>query len=186
MKSQRIKIRKNQSSFPLDKLDFDCTHLEIIGENLSALPNELNQLNQLTHFYLQAPVLEKYPSFLNELEGLINLKFKNTPLINFPEERPHGNWTFFKCSNANLDLLPNWLGELPLEELDLGSNQLKTLPESFKNLKSLKRINLEKNQFESLPSWICDWVSLNHICLDNNPLSEEAKNDLYKQFGIWF
>ncbi|MBL4649759.1 MAG: leucine-rich repeat domain-containing protein, partial [Aureispira sp.] len=43
--------------------------------------------------------------------------------------------------------LPESIGDLEnLEHLDLGYNQLKSLPESIKNLKKLKLLKLERNK----------------------------------------
>ena len=57
-----------------------------------------------------------------------------------------------------------------LENLDLGANQLKSLPTNFENLQNLRRLVLVQNSFTKIPSVICNIESLEFLYLFENPI----------------
>ncbi|KAF7121018.1 hypothetical protein RHSIM_Rhsim13G0019400 [Rhododendron simsii] len=73
--------------------------------------------------------------------------------------------------NCNLSCLPNEVGNLiSLETLDLGRNNLRTLPDSICNLTRLKKLYLSHCDVSHLPSEIGRLVTLEALILEGNSL----------------
>lgn len=87
--------------------------------------------------------------------------------------------------NTQLMSLPLEFGQLnQLKELNLSHNFLKDLPPSFSDLKKLTRLNIDNNQFEKLSDVIKESSSLKHLSCDGNPLSEEERYRIQREFNI--
>ncbi|EMM80707.1 leucine rich repeat protein [Leptospira interrogans str. 2006001854] len=69
-----------------------------------------------------------------------------------------------------------------LQVLDLGSNQLTTLPEGIGQLKNLQTLDLDSNQLTTLPQEIGQLQNLQELFLNNNQLSSQEK----KEFESFF
>ncbi|KAE9460521.1 hypothetical protein C3L33_07544, partial [Rhododendron williamsianum] len=73
--------------------------------------------------------------------------------------------------NCNLSCLPNEVGNLiSLETLDLGRNNLRTLPDSICNLTRLKKLYLSHCEVSHLPRGIGRLVTLEALILEGNSL----------------
>jgi hypothetical protein len=66
---------------------------------------------------------------------------------------------------VNLD----WAGNL--KKLNLSSNQLTALPDTFGQLSSLKTLDLLRNQLTALPDAFCQLTGLETLQLDDNQLT---------------
>lgn len=77
-------------------------------------------------------------------------------------------------SGQSLDRLPREIEifSFDLIELNLGSNNLTSLPSSLANLKGLKRLTLDNNRLSHLPSEIGLLTSLTDLSLHDNQLGE--------------
>lgn len=173
----RIKLRKNQSTIPVEKLTAQITNLEILGDSIEKLPS-LRHLTNCHNLLIICPELSEY----NELpENLKILKIKGGRACphNFPQGIETLQLSGLQCSFDKLKLPAGVLN------LDLSSNGLTSL-EGIGLTAPLSRLNLDHNQLSRLPDSLYSNKSLLHLSLDGNPLSEEEKNKLHKAFGIWF
>lgn len=68
-----------------------------------------------------------------------------------------------------------------LEILDLGRNQLRTLPAEIVKLTSLKVLSVPKNHIRELPLCLADMVSLQVLKFEGNPISFPPKDALQLQ-----
>ncbi len=185
MKSLFLKLGKNKSTLPLEKITSEITHLEIQAPALTKLP--LLRLEKLTAVTIHTSSLTECPDWLFQLESLEILKIKNTPLKKVSNFSENSKIRILQLAHLDLDELPESIGSLALlDTIDLAGNNLSDLPDSMHDLKNLTRINLDKNQFQILPLWLSELPKLNHLSLDGNPLTEQEKNRLFKAFGIWF
>ncbi|PIR28664.1 MAG: hypothetical protein COV38_14665, partial [Bdellovibrionales bacterium CG11_big_fil_rev_8_21_14_0_20_38_13] len=63
----RLKLRKNQSSFPNEVLqETSLKILEILGDGLTSIPSDISKLSQLESLTIQAPLLETLPNEIFE------------------------------------------------------------------------------------------------------------------------
>ena len=111
-----------------------------ITQKIAQLPDNIDQLSELTTLYLEKHDLLDLPESFTLLSSLVNLYISNNWLISLPEA--FGNLT-------------------SLSMLDLGYNQLESIPESIGGLINLEYLFLFNNQLTSLPETICnlnlDW-----------------------------
>ena len=78
---------------------------------------------------------------------------------------------YLDANKIDLKELPESIGNLKsLGILYLDNNQLKSIPESIGNLKSLGILYLDNNKLESIPESIGNLKSLKWLYLDNNKL----------------
>ncbi len=174
----RIKLRKNQSTIPTEKLHEGIVNLEIIGDSIESLPS-LAQLSWCKNLLLVCPELQELPDLPENLE-ILKIKTGRS----FPQELPPKIHTL-QISQIKSD------GPLSLQlpsqliNLDLSSNAL-TSVDSIHLGMPLKRINLDHNKLTQLPEILYNNPSLLHLSLDGNPLLDDEKNKLFKTFGIWF
>jgi len=118
------------------------TKLRILGlmgvqlKNLPELPNSIASI-QIEN--------SKVQDFNLKIEDPGEVKFiiiKETPLESIPESwRRLRNLNFLHLMYTNLQELPDWISELPIETLDLHEHKLLALPKDFHKL-PLKQFNL--------------------------------------------
>lgn len=175
----RLKMRKNQSTIPMEKLTEDLTSLEILGETLEKIPS-LKHLKNCKFLYINAPEVSELGDLPPNLSILKLRGVRSIPPV-FPKVLT------LALSHLGVDPFPSNIS-LPetLETLDLNGNQLESIPDSLLSCKNLRRLNLDNNKLTELPDAFYKLESLNHLSLDNNPLTEDCKNSLFKAFGIWF
>lgn len=173
----RIKLRKNQSTLPVEKLTTQITNLVILGDSIEKLPS-LKHLTNCRNLLIVCPELSEF----NDLpENLKILKIKGGRTC--PHQLPQGIETLqisgVDCAFDKIKLPTGVLN------LDLSSNGLTTL-EGLGLAAPLSRLNLDHNNLSRLPESLYSNKSLLHLSLDGNPLTDEEKNKLHKTFGIWF
>lgn len=177
--SLRIKLRKNQSTLPMEKIHSDISHLEILGDTLEKIP-DLNHLSNCQSLQIICPQLID----LGELPPTLEvLKIKGGHTL--PKTLPRGLriLQIAKIKGQSFDDL-----RLPqtIQTLDLSGNGLVTLHKDIGSLKYLTRLSLDQNELTELPDELYAHRGLNHLSLDGNKLTDEVKDRIYKVFGIWF
>lgn len=182
-----VKLRKNQTAFPLEHLHSELVSLEISAEGLKELPEEIGQCSKLELLSINTPLVEWLPKSLWSLKHLKTLKI-NAAIDELNKDDPMwDNLVNLQINNSSLMKLPNWFKNLKkLEYLNLSSNQLIEVPSYFKDLSSLKRLNLDNNKIKAFNFDSNDLNSLNHLSLDGNPFSEDEIARIERVFGIWF
>ncbi len=139
--------------------------LDISGNGLRSLPEGLAALQSLTAFSANNNQLTELPDFLlSAWSNLLHLSLNKNELKSLPS-LPAGSLSALSyCSleDNKLESLPDWLGECrSLLRLFLGKNQLRKLPETLHQLKSILT-----HDFEG-----CEYADLH---LFDNPLQAEA------------
>ena len=119
-----IKLKKNQSTLPTEKLQDDLSSLEIVSEGLTKLPGKIFELDLHT-LSLNTPGLEQRTFEFHRLKNLKTLKIRGASLrdrvISFPTN---------------------------LQKLCLQDTQLEEVPD-LSNLKNLQEIYLTKNKLKT-------------------------------------
>lgn len=165
---------------------FDLTELEevILGSKLklSSLPDKILRLRKLKVIEAHNPDLTEFPVHLGELPNLNSLLLNNASFKSIPKEI--SNWTKLTYLNLNkcnqLDAIEN----LPsnLEYLHIGHTALKTIPESFFQLKKVNKLVAVGLNLKFLPRELYNSSSLVSLFVGQNDLStipndiEQLKN----------
>ncbi len=118
-----------------------------------------------------AELIKSDVDVLRELESLTGVKFsKSIDYVDFTEFTCALNRVsqlgIYKC---NIKTLPKSIGDLKsLEVLKLTGNAIINLPESIGNLKSLRYLSIKHNNLSSLPVSIGDLKSLKSLSIVGN------------------
>jgi len=136
-----------------------ATTLDLVNNQLTALPPELFQLTALTELHLSFNQLTALPPEIAQLTALTELHLANNQLTALPPE----------------------IGKLKeLRELYLYQNQLIALPPEIGQLTGATTLDLVNNQLTALPPEIGQLTALTRLDLDGNPLKKEFAT-AYKQ-----
>ena len=86
-------------------------------------------------------------------------------------------------SNCKLTMLPSniYLLKNNIKYLELGNNELTSLPQETIELKKLKIVGLEKNKFKEIPSSLINFKSQILIKIGNNPINQEYKESILER-----
>lgn len=178
----RIKLRKNQSTFPTEKLTEDLRVLEILGESLEELPS-LEKLTHCKNLFINCPQLRSLPALPPHVE-ILKIRGGQFEVVSSSFSKLEALHTFFFNEGNKVS------EELTLPQgvrvLDLSNNKISCLSSYLFKTQSLQRLTLDRNNLHTLPEEIFSLKNLNHLSLDHNPLTQETIQRLNKAFGVWF
>lgn len=130
------------------------------NNNISEIPIEISYLINLQILNLENNKLREIPSVLCSLKFLQTLNFKRKN---------------FQKSFLNFIHSLNFIGNI------FSGNQIKELPESIGDLKSLRTLDISQNHITRLPSSLCEAQCLETLILDVQQMIYPDKCNLKKQ-----
>jgi leucine-rich repeat protein SHOC2 len=125
--------------------------IELRGAGITALPESICELTNLTKLYLYGNKLKRLPESIGQLINLKEIDVSNNQLMSIPE---------------SIEKL------IKLKKIAIGRNQLIRLPQSLGRLTNLAELELQGNQLTILPEFIGHLKSLISINLNDNPLTD--------------
>ncbi len=131
--------------------------LDLFSNKLSSLPESFGNLSSLSVLYLHSNNLNSLPGSFNNLTNLKRLYLNNNKFRNFP----------------NLSLKN-------LRGLDIGYNQLLSVPESIDKLESIQALIIRKNNINKLPESMLNLSNLRELRAEDLPLEESSYEILEK------
>ena len=144
--------------------------LNLSGNNLEAIPDEIFEINTLKSLYLTDNLIATINSDIEKLTSLENLFLANNTIVDVPQEL----LTLSGLRKLHIDYneisnLPRDLGNfISLEELILTGNNLNALPQSTSQLTRLRTLNLRENEFTDFPEVITSLQELSVLAMDDN------------------
>ncbi|MEA5466054.1 leucine-rich repeat domain-containing protein, partial [Leptothoe sp. PORK10 BA2] len=155
----------------------NLTSLSLYQNQLTSVPKELGQLNNLTSLYLYQNQLTSVPKELGQLNNLTSLYLDHNQLTSVPKELGHlNNLTSLSLSHNQLTSVPKELGQLNnLTSLSLYQNQLTSVPKELGQLNNLTSLYLYQNQLTSVPKELGQLNNLTSLYLDQNQLTAVPK-----------
>ncbi|KZS17793.1 putative Leucine-rich repeat-containing protein 28 [Daphnia magna] len=141
--------------------------------NITELPNWIENMTNLTNIYLQANYLTELPEAIQFLTSLTTLDVSQNHLTTIPSSIGKlVNLKTLVLTQNQLACLPSSLGSLPcLVSLLVSSNKLTELPESLHQCQNLEQIHLDFNQFTSLPNFLTRLSRLKRLSVCSNQLT---------------
>ncbi|MDL5028633.1 leucine-rich repeat-containing protein kinase family protein [Vibrio sp. TMPB1044] len=176
---KRLKLSEGLTEFPLEILDLadSLEILDLSGNQLSDLPEELSQLTHLRIIFASNNLFTHLPDVLGSLPKLEMIGFKTNQIKTVSEESlpPQLRWLIL-TDNA-IEVLPNSLGERPrLQKLALAGNQLRALPESMEKLSNLGLVRLSANQLTEFPEFLIKLPKLAWLAFAGNPFCKHPSS----------
>ena len=141
---------------------------------LILLPDEIGDLVYLEELNLSSNELIELPSTLGKLRNLKKINLCKNNLETFPNELENLiNLEYLDADQNKLTIIPSGLFRKmsKLHTLNLSFNQLTTIPESIRNLKSLNLLFLSFNKLTYIPPEIGELSKVSHISLSDNMLT---------------
>ena len=125
--------------------------LNLNGQNLDAIPEDVFQLSNLRELHLGRNQLQELPKEIAKLSKLKKLI----------------------AGRNKLNTLPSEIGALQeLEILKLGRNSISSLPAEIGRLQRLTKLELDNNSLKSVPAEVGEMTSLKELELASNPIEE--------------
>jgi len=158
------------------------TTLDLSGNPLSTLPDDLSRLHALRTLFCSACRFETLPAAVGACASLDLVGFKANAIAHVPAEAISPRLRWLILSDNRVEAMPESLGDCRrLMKLALAGNRLARLPDGIANCESLELIRLSANGFETLadalPAGLLALPRLSWLACAGNPFNaaQEAR-----------
>lgn len=176
----RLQISEDLSHFPTEIFELADTLeiLDLSGNCLSQLPDDLNRLHKLKIIFCSNNQFTELPSVLGRCPNLSMVGFKSNLIKQVDASALPKNLRWLILTDNKIKQLPEELGLCSkLQKLMLSGNCLTELPKSLNNCRQLELIRIASNQLTSFPSQLLTLPRLAWLAFSDNPFMGEAKHD---------
>jgi Protein tyrosine and serine/threonine kinase/Leucine rich repeat len=180
--ARSLSLRCDLREFPSEiyQLADSLEILDLSGNALSQLPDDLSRLHQLRIIFCSNNQFTHLPEVLGTCPQLRMIGFKANRIRQVaPESLPQQHLRWLILTDNAISQLPEHLGECrQMQKLMLAGNQLSALPESLAQCDKLELLRISANQLTSLPAWLFDLPKLSWLAYAGNPFSDALEGDL--------
>ena len=147
--------------------------LSLTNAGLDRIPSSIKRCKHLKRLNLEGNQIKHIPRWLTSLDSLeeINLNFNKLNLKKRDIRRLLKVEDVLLAGNG-LKKLPDNVGVLRCESLNLSKNQLCSLPKSFAEMKQARYLIFYDNAFESIPEELTGFKDLKHLDFYKNKITE--------------
>ena len=179
----RLALSEGLTEFPSEifNLAESLEILDLSGNRLSSLPDDLHRLKHLKVLFLSNNAFEVFPSVLGRCERLEMIGFKSNRIGSVAEGALPRQTRWLILTDNCITALPEGLGGLArLQKLMLAGNQLQQLPASIKRCESLELVRISANRLQSFPEQLLELPRLAWLAFAGNPFCQsiEAPQEL--------
>ncbi|MCE7555091.1 leucine-rich repeat-containing protein kinase family protein [Aliivibrio fischeri] len=174
----RLQLSEQLTEFPKEILSLadSLEILDLSNNQLTTLPNEINQLSKLKIFFASNNPFTVFPDALAQCENLEMIGFKSCQIKQISESAFPPKLRWLILTNNQLETVPDALGECNLmQKLALAGNKLTELPNSLSQLHNLELLRISANQLTKCPDQLLDLPKLAWFAFAGNPF---CKSDL--------
>ncbi|UTT84912.1 leucine-rich repeat-containing serine/threonine-protein kinase [Vibrio pelagius] len=176
--STHLKLAEGLQTFPMEIIELADTLevLDLSGNLLSELPQELAKLTKLRIIFASNNKFTHLPEVLGELPNLEMVGFKTNQIKTVSEHALPIKLRWLILTDNAIEVLPESLGHRPrLQKLALAGNQIKALPNSMENLSNLELVRLSANQLAEFPELLIKLPKLAWLAFAGNPFCKHPK-----------
>ena len=147
--------------------------LSLTNSGLDRIPSSVKRCKHLKRLNLEGNHIKHIPRWLTSLDSLeeINLNFNKLNLKKRDIRRLAKVEDVLLAGNG-IKKLPDNVGMLRCESLNLSKNQISSLPRSFAELKQARYLIFYDNAFESIPEELVGFKNLKHLDFYKNKITE--------------
>ncbi len=172
---QRLQLRCGLTEFPREifELADSLEILDLSGNQLSALPNDLPRLHKLRVIFCSDNPFTELPEVLGQCAQLSMVGFKANRITHVsPKALPPLLRWLILTDNA-LTELPAEIGKCTqMQKLMLAGNQLRSLPPELAQCTRLELLRISANQLTELPNWLLHMPRLTWLAFAGNPFTQ--------------
>ncbi|ANP76334.1 protein kinase [Vibrio crassostreae 9CS106] len=176
---KRLKLSEGLTEFPLEILELadSLEILDLSGNQLSDLPEELSQLTNLRIIFASNNLFTHLPDVLGSLPKLEMVGFKTNQIKTVSEQSLPAQLRWLILTDNAIEVLPHSLGKRPrLQKLALAGNKIHVLPESMQNLSNLELVRLSANQLTEFPEFLIKLPKLAWLAFAGNPFCKHPSS----------
>ena len=147
--------------------------LSLTNCGLDRIPSSIKRCKHLKRLNLEGNQIKHIPRWLSSLDSLeeINLNFNQLNLKRRDIRRLSKVEDVLLAGNG-IKKLPDNVGIMRCESLNLSKNQISSLPKSFANLKQARYLIFYDNAFEVIPEELAGFKNLKHLDFYKNKITE--------------
>jgi hypothetical protein len=170
----RLDLNCDLLEFPREIFDL-ADSLEVLnlsGNRLSALPDDLARLSQLRVLFCSENRFTHLPEVLSSCARLEMVGFKSNGIREIAGAAISPGLRWLILTDNLISVLPDSIGSCPrLQKLMLAGNQLAVLPEAMRGCVGLELLRISANRFTALPEWLLQLPRLTWLAFGGNPVS---------------
>ncbi|MGZ8256237.1 MAG: leucine-rich repeat-containing protein kinase family protein [Gallionella sp.] len=175
----RLDLSCALTTFPAEIFQLADT-LEILnlsGNQLSALPDDLPRLHKLRVIFCSDNLFTELPEVLGRCANLSMMGFKANRIQHFAAAAIPPQLRWLILTDNQLEAVPSELGRcINLQKLMLAGNRLQSLPAELAACQNLELLRIAANRFEQLPDWLLTLPRLAWLACAGNPFSDARQN----------
>jgi len=146
--------------------------LNLSGNALSTLPDDLSRLHQLRVLFCSENRFTQLPEVLSSCAQLEMVGFKSNRIREVAAAAISPDLRWLILTDNRIAALPDAIGNCArLQKLMLAGNQLSELPEAMRGCIGLELLRISANRFESVPEWLLQLPRLTWLAFGGNPVS---------------
>ncbi|WP_421323074.1 leucine-rich repeat-containing protein kinase family protein [Aeromonas veronii] len=176
--ARHLKLCENLTEFPSEILSLKETLevLDLTGNQLSALPDELAGFSKLRIIFCSENRFTELPEVLGRCPALTMVGFKANQIATVSAKALRAGLRWLILTDNAIEQLPDELGQCDaLQKLMLAGNRLRELPASLANCRNLELLRIAANRIERFPEWLLSLPRLSWLAYSGNPFSEGAE-----------
>ncbi|TWI62591.1 serine/threonine protein kinase [Pseudoduganella lurida] len=170
----RLQLSCGLTAFPREIFDLADTLeiLDLSGNALSALPDDLPRLTRLRVLFCSQNRFTVLPPVLGACAGLTMIGFKSNRISVVPADALPPSLRWLILTDNRLEVLPASIGRCAqLQKLMLAGNRLSTLPEALADCTNLELLRIAANRLTVLPPWLLGMPKLAWLAYAGNPFT---------------
>ncbi|HDR9357382.1 TPA: protein kinase [Burkholderia vietnamiensis] len=171
--ARELKLACGLTEFPREIFDLADTLevLDLSGNALSALPDDLARLHRLRILFASGNRFTEFPAALGACTQLDMIGFKANRIRTVPRGALPRALRWLILTDNEIDALPDDIGDCSrLQKLMLAGNRLRALPAELAACRALELVRLAANRLDALPDWLLRLPRLSWLAAAGNPL----------------
>ncbi|VTU40643.1 E3 ubiquitin-protein ligase sspH2 [Variovorax sp. PBS-H4] len=176
--ARRLALRCGLTEFPREIFALADTleELDLSGNALSALPEDLGRLHRLRVLFCSDNRFTELPTALGRCGSLDMIGFKANRIRTVPPEALPPALRWLILTDNEIDALPRTIGRCTrLQKLMLAGNRLESLPAELAGCRALELLRISANRLEALPDWLPALPRLAWLAFAGNPFADRAE-----------
>jgi hypothetical protein len=183
----RLDLSEHLTQFPREIFDLADT-LEVLnlsGNQLTSLPNDLPRLQRLRILFCSDNAFTEVPAVIGRCASLEMVGFKANRIRTLAPEALPPLLRWLILTDNQLEALPAEIGQCErMQKLMLAGNKLQALPETLANCSQLELLRIAANQLPALPTWLLEMPRLSWLAFAGNPFSDAMEAEILAQHTL--